>query len=225
VADLARPAPRLVLASASPRRLALLARLGLDPVVRPAEVDETPHDDEPPADLVARLAAAKAAAAAAATDVRTAGDGTADGAGEGAGATLDEVVLAADTEVVVGGRVLGKPADRDGAEAMLRSLSGRTHEVMTGIAVRRGDTARIAQVTTAVTFRTLTDAEIAWYLATGEPADKAGAYALQGAGAVLVAGIVGSDTNVIGLPLAETVALLRDVGLEVLRRPDPAGSG
>jgi septum formation protein len=95
--------------------------------------------------------------------------------------------------------------------------------VMTGIAVRRGDTARIAQVTTAVTFRTLTDAEIAWYLATGEPVDKAGAYALQGAGAVLVARIEGSDTNVIGLPLAETVGLLRDVGLDVLRWPDPVG--
>jgi septum formation protein len=217
VADRTGPTPRLVLASASPRRLALLARLGLEPVVRPTDVDETPHDDEPPADL----AAAKAAAAA--TSAEVAGVPAADGetTGDGAGAALDEVVLAADTEVVVGGRVLGKPADRDVAEAMLRSLSGRTHEVMTGIAVRRGDSARIAQVTTAVTFRTLTDAEIAWYLATGEPVDKAGAYALQGAGAVLVARIEGSDTNVIGLPLAETVALLRDVGLDVLRRADP----
>jgi septum formation protein len=173
--------------------------------VRPSHVDETPHPDEPPADLVARLAAAKAAASAAENE---------DGA--------DEVVLAADTEVVIDGRVLGKPTDRDDAAAMLRALSGDTHEVMTGIAVRRGTTSRLAQVSTAVTFRPLTDAEIAWYLATGEPSGKAGAYALQGAGAVLVERIAGSDTNVIGLPLAETVALLRELGFDPLRpRPGP----
>jgi septum formation protein len=204
VADAAEPAPRLVLASASPRRRDLLARLGLVPVVRPAHVDETPHPDEPAADLVARLAATKAAASAALGDPAD-----------------DEVVLAADTEVVVDGVVLGKPRDRQDAAAMLRRLSGRSHEVLTGIAVRRGSISRIAQVTTEVRFRTLTDAEVDWYLRTGEPDGKAGAYALQGGGAVLVERIVGSDTNVIGLPLAETVLLLREVGLDVL---EPGGS-
>jgi septum formation protein len=207
VAEPPTAAPTLVLASASPRRAELLARLGLDPVVRPAGLDESVHPDEPPADLVARLAAAKAAASAAAGEP---GD--------------DEVVLAADTEVVIDGRVLGKPRDRDDAHAMLRALSGRSHEVITGIAVQRGDTSRIAQVTTAVTFRDLSDAEIAWYLATGEPDDKAGAYGLQGAGAVLVERLAGSDTNVIGLPLAETVVLLRQVGFEALRH-GPDGHG
>jgi septum formation protein len=186
-----------VLASASPRRRDLLRRLGLDPILRPVDLDETPNPDEPPGDLVVRLAAAKAAVGAAR------GDG-------------DEVVLAADTEVVLDGAVLGKPVDDADAAAMLRRLDGRTHEVLTGLAVRRGDTARLATVTTAVTFRHLTDDEIAWYVATGEPSGKAGGYALQGAGAALVAGIAGSDTNVIGLPLAETVALLREVGLDVL---------
>jgi septum formation protein len=200
-------APRLVLASASPRRADLLARLGLAPVVRSTDTDETPHPDEPAADLVIRLAAAKAAASAAA------GDGT-----------TDEVVLAADTEVVVGGEVLGKPRDRDDAEAMLRRLAGRSHEVMTGIAVQRGSTSRLAQVTTEVTFRALTDAEVAWYLATGEPTGKAGGYALQGAGAALVERIDGSDTNVIGLPLAETIALLRQVGFDALRPPGDIGA-
>jgi septum formation protein len=119
--------------------------------------------------------------------------------------------------VVLDGTVLGKPADRDDAAAMLRRLAGRPHEVVTGLAVRRGDTARLASVTTRVLVRELTDTEIAWYVATGEPEGKAGAYALQGAGAALITAIRGSDTNVIGLPLAETVALLRQVGLDVLR--------
>jgi septum formation protein len=188
-----------VLASASPRRAQLLARLGVSPEIRPAGIDESPRPDEPAADLVARLAGAKAAAAA----------------GAGAG---DEVVLAADTVVVLGGRVLGKPADRADAAEMLGDLSGRTHEVVTGLAVQRGAVCAVDRVTTAVTFRRLTPAEIAWYLDTGEPDDKAGAYGLQGAGAVLVSAVAGSDTNVIGLPLAETVALLRDVGVDLLER-------
>jgi septum formation protein len=196
--DGAGPAPPgLVLASASPRRADLLARLGVRPRVRPAEVDETPRPDERPADLVVRLAGAKAAASAAV------GDG-------------DEVVLAADTVVVLDGDALGKPTDRDDAERMLRALSGRTHEVVTGLAVLRGAVTAMDRVTTRVTFRRLTDAEVAWYLDTGEPDDKAGGYGLQGAGAVLVERVEGSDTNVIGLPLAETVTLLRDVGMDLL---------
>jgi septum formation protein len=191
------PPRRLVLASASPRRRELLARLGLDPVIRPADIDETPSPGEDPHDLVVRLAAAKAATSLARGDAQ-------------------DLVLAADTEVVLDGQVLGKPRDRDDAARMLRRLAGRSHEVVTGVAVRRCGTARTTRVTTEVRFRPLCDAEIAWYVATGEPEDKAGAYALQGAGAALVERIDGSDTNVIGLPLAETVTLLRQVGMDPL---------
>ncbi|MTV24471.1 septum formation inhibitor Maf [Nitriliruptoraceae bacterium ZYF776] len=188
---------RVVLASTSPRRRDLLGRLGLTPEVRPVEVDETPRPGEVAVDLVLRLAAAKAAAGARGDDA--------------------EVVLAADTVVVRDGGVLGKPRDRDHARAMLRSLSGRTHEVVTGVAAVRGGDHRRVHVTTEVTFRRLSDAEIAWYLGTGEPDDKAGGYGLQGAGAALVISIAGSDTNVVGLPLAETVAVLRELGVDPLR--------
>lgn len=189
--------PVLVLASGSPRRRELLQRIGLAPVIRPADLDESPLPGERAEALVLRLALAKAAAAG---DTATGGS--------------DEVVLAADTEVVLDGRPLGKPADDGEAQAMLSALAGRTHEVMTGLAVRRGGLVLTERVVTAVTIRPLTSAEIAWYLTTGEARGKAGAYALQGAGAVLVERIDGSDTNVIGLPLSATVALLRQAGLE-----------
>ncbi len=206
------PTRRLVLASSSPRRAQLLARLGVTPILRPTDVDETPRDGEPAAALVSRLAAAKALAGARA------------GAAPGTIGSADgEVVLAADTVVVLDERVLGKPTDRDEAAAMLHALSGRTHQVITGVAVVAGQVSAATRVTTDVTFRTLTDAEVAWYLATGEPDDKAGAYGLQGAGAVLVDRVDGSDTNVIGLPLAETVALLREVGLDLLASGSRAG--
>lgn len=200
------PHPQLVLASASPRRAELLARLGIHPRLRPMDVDETARPGEAPDDLVVRLAGAKAVAGAAA------GDGG------------DEVVLGADTVVALDGRSLGKPRDRSEATATLRALAGRTHEVTTAVAVVRGPVSAVTKVTTRVTFRALTDAEIAWYVATGEPDDKAGAYGLQGAGAALITEIDGSDTNVIGLPLAETVALLRDVGLDLLA-PHPSTDG
>jgi septum formation protein len=195
--------PRLVLASASPRRSALLARLGVTPAVHPADVDETVRPGEAPDELVVRLARTK---------VTTVARAVADGGDP----VADVVVLAADTEVVLDGQVLGKPEGRADAGAMLRRLAGRSHQVTTGLAVVRGDAVEVDRVTTVVTFRPLTDAEVAWYLATGEPAGKAGGYALQGAGAALVERIEGSDTNVIGLPLAETVALLRRVGLDLL---------
>lgn len=204
--------PHLVLASASPRRAELLARLGLHPEVRPADVDETVRDGEAPGDTVVRLARAKARAGQAAGGV------TARDAGPRGSRARDVVVLAADTEVVLDGRVLGKPADRDDAARMLRGLSGRQHEVTTGLAVARAERVATDRVTTVVRFRPLTDAEIDWYLASGEPDGKAGGYALQGAGAALVERIEGSDTNVIGLPLAETVTLLRSVGLDPLAR-------
>jgi len=190
----------LVLASGSPRRAELLARLGADPELRPAAVDETPLPDEAAPALVVRLAGAKAAA------VTSGGE--------------DEVVVAADTVVVLDDRILGKPRDADEAALMLARLSGRTHEVVTGVAVRRGDRHLSTVVTTRVTFRTLSVGEIAWYVTTREPGDKAGAYGLQEAGAVLVERIDGSDTNVIGLPLAQTVELLRQVGLELLHHHD-----
>lgn len=155
---------------------------------------------ETAAEMVVRLADAKARAAIAA--------GPTDGG--------DEIVLAADTTVVLGDRTLGKPRDTDEAAQMLADLAGRTHRVMTGIAAHRGPRAAVDVVVTDVAFRRLTYQEISWYVATGEPRDKAGAYGLQGAGAVLVDRIQGSDTNVIGLPLAETVALLRSVGWDPL---------
>ena len=188
--------PTLVLASGSPRRAALLARLGLSPEVRPPEVDERPRAGEHPGPLVARLAESKARA------VHRIGE--------------REVVLAADTVVVLDEQVLGKPVDDRAAAEMLRRLSGRTHEVVTGIAVHTDTACHRATETTRVRFRTLTEDEVAWYLGTGEPRDKAGAYGLQGAGAALVDRVDGSDTNVIGLPLTTAIELLRAAGLDVL---------
>ena len=198
--------PSLVLASASSRRAEVLTRVGAVLTVRPADLDETPLAGESPHALVVRLADAKAAAVAFAE--RT-----------------DEIVLAADTEVVGDGRSFGKPSDRADAAAMLTSLSGRTHEVVTGVVARRGTDRRHALVTTRVTFRPLTAEEIAWYVATDEPMGKAGGYAMQGAGAVLIERIEGSASNVIGLPLAETVALLRRLGLPLLTPPFRPASG
>jgi septum formation protein len=194
--------PRLVLASGSPRRAALLARLGWTPEVRPADLDETPAAGEDSTALVVRLARSKAQAVAR--------------------GRADEVVLAADTEVVHDGRVLGKPADDVQAAAMLRALSGRTHHVLTGLAGVRGTTVRTDLVVTAVTFRALTATEVTWYLGTGEPSGKAGGYGLQGAGAALVERVDGSDTNVIGLPLTATIDLLRQLGLDLLAAAQPA---
>lgn len=185
----------LVLASGSPRRLELLRRLGTDPRVQPADVDETPRPGEPPHELAVRLARAKVGAVG--------GD--------------DVLVVGADTVVGVGTSVLGKPTDVDDARAMLELLSGREHLVVTGVAVRRGRQVHAEAEATRVRFRELLASEVDWYLATGEPDDKAGAYGLQGAGAALVEGIVGSYTNVVGLPLGLLVALARRLGVDLLR--------
>lgn len=193
-----------MLASGSPRRAELLARLGLRPEIRPPEVDERPLRDEPPRTLLARLAATKARA------VHRPG--------------RQEVILAADTEVVLDHQVLGKPADDAAAAELLARLSGRTHEVLTAVAVHAGGRWYQDIETTRVQVRALTPDEIAWYVATGEPRDKAGAYALQGAGAALVDRIEGSDTNVIGLPLATTVRLLRAAGLDPLSADPVSGA-
>jgi septum formation protein len=200
------PPPRLVLASGSPRRQELLARLGLEFDVVPPDVDESLRRGERPVEYVRRLAiekAEKVERAAAAAGVVAGG----------------AVVLAADTTVDVDGRIFGKPADADEARAMLQALSARTHRVHTGVAVRRGSATVHDVVTSLVTFAPLSSATIEWYVGTGEPLDKAGAYAIQGEGAVLVAGVRGSTTNVVGLPLGAVVALLRDVLPEVVLDP------
>jgi septum formation protein len=195
---------RLVLASGSPRRRELLVLLGLPFEVVPTGVDESPLSGELPVDLVRRLAIDKAAAIAD-SDLDVS-DG---------GASADVVVLAADTTVEVAGEILGKPVDADDARRMLRSLSARTHLVHTAVAVRRGGLTLHDVVTTSVTMTSLTDAAIEWYLATGEPMDKAGAYAIQGAGGAFVAEIEGSASNVVGLPLATVVELLARQGVPV----------
>jgi septum formation protein len=188
------PGPSLVLASGSPRRRELLDQLGLPVVTRPPDVDETPEPGEDPVGYVRRLARAKASA------VPT---------------PADAVVIAADTTVELDGRILGKPVDLEDARTMLRALSGRTHRVHTGVAVRRGDQAFDDVATTLVTFAPVTDAALDWYLRTGEPLDKAGAYAIQGAGGVFVERVQGSVSNVVGLPLTTLARLLARVGVEL----------
>ena len=190
--------PRLILASASPRRLALLRQIGLDPEVRVADVDETPRAGETPMALVRRLARAKAEAL-----------GPPD-----AGA----LILAADTVVDLDGRTLGKPPGREAGIAMLLALGGREHRVVTGLCLRRPLGGRVATrtlaVTTRVRFGRVGPGAAARYWDGGEPRDKAGGYAIQGQGARFVAGIVGSYSNVVGLPLHETARLLAAAGLD-----------
>jgi septum formation protein len=188
---------RVVLASSSPRRLELLRRLGIEPVVRSADIDETPQPEEAPDAVVARLARTKA---------------------HTVGREPEDLVVAADTEVVLGPTVLGKPTDDHDAAAMLRSLSGGGHRVITGVHVLWGDREASVVEETLVHVRPLTDAEIEAYVATGEPFGKAGGYAIQGAGAMFIERIEGSDTNVVGLPLATVVRMAADVGVTLLPR-------
>ncbi len=188
---------RLVLASQSPRRRELLARVGLRPAVRPARTDEAPRPGEPPADYVRRVAAEKADWVARRERARA----------------EPAVVLAADTAVVLGEAILGKPSDAEEARRMLRALSDREHTVLTAVCVRVGAEAAEAVVSSQVRFAALSQAAIDWYVATGEPLDKAGAYAVQGAGGAFVRSISGSVSNVVGLPLAETLELLARAGL------------
>jgi septum formation protein len=187
---------QVVLASGSPRRAELLTQIGIAfEVVLPAiPVDETPRRAEAPADYVIRLAAEKAAAVAAAAPGR--------------------VILAADTTVVLDGRILGKPSDRADAVAMLLALQGRTHEVLTGIAVRRDGAGRTVLARTRVRFRAVAREEAEAYWETGEGADKAGGYGIQGIGAIFAETLDGSYSTVVGLPLAETEQLLRDFGVD-----------
>ncbi|QGG96832.1 Maf family protein [Actinomarinicola tropica] len=190
-----RPPAPLVLASASPRRLDLLRQAGVEPAVEPADVDETSPPGATPESLAVGLARTKAQEVAAGH------------AGE------DLVVLGADTVVVVDGRILGKPTDADDAARMLSALSGRTHHVVTGVALVDARTGRTVDglARTDVRMRHLDAEEVAAYVATGEPLDKAGAYGIQGLAAVFVEGIEGDYTNVVGLPLPLVDVLLRQL--------------
>jgi septum formation protein len=181
-----------VLASASPRRLELLTAAGIGVDVVVTDVDESVQPDEPPAAYVERLARAKAEAAAARCP--------------------DRLVIGADTTVTIDGEVLGKPRDPEDAARMLRRLSGRTHDVLTGVAVAwRGRLEALVE-TTAVTFVQLSEDDIVWYVSSGEPVDKAGAYAIQGLASRFIPKIAGSYTNVVGLPVAAVLQLCRRVG-------------
>ena len=180
---------RLVLASASPRRAEILRAAGFDFDVIPTDVDEGVRDGEAPREYVLRLAAEKSAAA---WEVITPGV-----------VTADLVVLGADTTVVVAGEILGKPRDDREAAAMLRQLSGRRHEVMTGVSLRSAWGERGLVGVTSVYMVELRDEDIAWYVGTGEGRDKAGAYAIQGLASRFIPRIDGSYANVVGLPVAD----------------------
>jgi septum formation protein len=184
-------APRLVLASASPRRRELLERAGFALDVRPADIDETERPGEDPVAYVARVARGKADAVA-----REPG----------------AWVLAADTTVTIDGAILGKAATDAEAAAMLRRLAGRVHQVMTAFTIQGDHRRRDAVVTTDVAMVELDEPTLADYVASGDLRGKAGAYAIQGVAAALVRGVRGSVTNVIGLPLAEVIAALRELG-------------
>lgn len=183
----------LLLASGSPRRAEILRAAGFEFDVRPARADESRHDREAPEAYVRRIAEAKARA------VRPL-------AGE-------RVVLAADTTVVVDDQLLGKPAGHDDAARMLRLLSGRRHDVLTGVTVARAAAIDTRVEVTQVEFAPLSDEEIAWYVASGEPTDKAGGYAVQGLASRFVTRIEGSYSNVVGLPMSLVYRMLVELGL------------
>jgi nucleoside triphosphate pyrophosphatase len=184
---------RIILASASPRRAELLSAAGFDFDVVPADVDERPHQNEEPKTYVLRVARAKADQI---IKLQTA----------------QRVVLAADTTVTVNGRVMGKPRDREDAVSMLRALSGVVHEVHTAVVMQRGGRRLEEVVTTRVRFQRLTDEEIAWYIQSGEPAGKAGAYGIQGRAARFIDRIEGSWSNVVGLPISTVYRLMALMG-------------
>lgn len=195
---------RLVLASQSPRRAELLRAAGIDFDVIVADVDETVQPGEPPDAYVRRLAEAKARAVAARVG--------------------DRPVLGADTTVVVDGKILGKPADEADAWRMLRLLAGRTHQVMTGVSLVIRTRAATEVAVTDVEFAPLSDEEIDWYIASGEPMDKAGAYAVQGLASRFVTRLDGSYSNVVGLPVALVYAMCVAAGLlPALTARGPAG--
>jgi septum formation protein len=195
---------RLILASASPRRAELLRAAGYAFEVVVADVDESIHPGEAPSAYVRRLAAEKSAAAQSGV---ARGFQPRDGGPERA-ALHQPVILGADTAVVVDGDILGKPRDNDEAAAMLRRLSGTRHMVMTGVSLRQGARELGGVESTTVCFRALSAAEVAWYVASGEGRDKAGAYAIQGLASRFATRIEGSYSNVVGLPVAAVAELM-----------------
>ncbi|ALN20627.1 septum formation inhibitor Maf [Ectopseudomonas mendocina] len=203
----------LFLASASPRRRELLAQIAVPCVTQIASIDENPLPDEPAAAYVERLAREKARAGLRALGERS-----------------DAVVLGADTAVVLDGRILGKPADFAESRAMLQALSGRSHQVLTAVALV-GDGREAARVVSSeVSFRLISEAEIEAYWASGEPCDKAGSYGIQGLAAVFVSRLQGSYSAVVGLPLCETAELLGEFGiacwqLSAKGHPERTGDG
>jgi len=194
---------KLYLASGSPRRRELLAQIGVPFVTLSACIDENPLPGEAPSAYVERLARAKAVAGLAALEAQP-----------------TAVVLGADTAVVLDERILGKPADRNEALAMLVALSGREHEVLTAVALANRQRCAVRVVRSQVLFRPLTSAEVEDYWASGEPVDKAGGYAIQGLAAVFVSQLHGSYSAVVGLPLCETAELLADFGIPCWQRLD-----
>ncbi len=188
---------KIVLASQSPRRKELLGRMGLEFVTQASKIDESAFDGLEARELVATLSREKAQWIAKQLDGET-------------------LVIGADTVVVRDGAALGKPKDAEDAVAMLLSLSGRDHQVCTGVTVCRGDRVLTQVEETQVTFRDLTEAEVRQYVSTGEPMDKAGAYGIQGLGGLLVEGIRGDYSNVVGLPVCRLGQMLKDFGVDCL---------
>jgi septum formation protein len=199
--------PEFFLASGSPRRRELLERLGYRFAVVAAPIEEVPREGEAAIDYVRRMALGKARAGRA---ILAPGDARA--------------VLAADTEVEIDGRILGKPQSLADLQRMLGLLSGREHRVLSAVALDDGRADALAVTVTTVRMRVLQDAEIRAYWSSGEPRDKAGGYAIQGLAAEFVTGIEGSYTGVVGLPLAETAALLRERGIEGWQQGHDAGT-
>lgn len=185
--------PKLILASGSPRRSEILNSVGWDFAKHVADIDESERAGETPNDYVVRLASEKAEAVAAAFP--------------------DEIVLGADTTVVIDGRIMGKPADMDDARRMLTMLAGNWHEVLTGVAVVQNGTTRSAMQSTKVKFAAMSDSEIAFLAERGDPLDKAGAYAVQAQAALFIEGIEGDYWNVVGLPVSLVYELVK--GLKV----------
>ena len=188
---------KIVLASQSPRRKELLGRMGLEFVTQASKIDESAFDGLEARELVATLSREKAQWIARQLDGET-------------------LVIGADTVVVRDGAALGKPKDAEDAVAMLLSLSGRDHQVCTGVTVCRGERVLTQVEETQVTFRDLTEAEVRQYVSTGEPMDKAGAYGIQGLGGLLVEGIRGDYSTVVGLPVCRLGQMLKDFGVDCL---------
>jgi septum formation protein len=195
---------RLILASASPRRAELMKAAGFEFEIRVTNIDEATRAGESPRAYVLRVAGEKA--------IKAQGFGP-------------EVILGADTTVVIDGEMLGKPVDDQDARRMLNRLSGRAHEVLTGLSIRSGTEERTAVESTAVWFKPLTDQEITWYVGSGEGRDKAGAYAIQGLASRFIPRIDGSYSNVVGLPVATVHRLLIEIAQSVGKSPEVSKFG